>query len=51
MRSSQIEDATGLLVDEQDIPPMALAHQALEMAATESPSMRLFGVYCGQMKV
>ena len=33
---NQIEDATGLLVDEQDIPPMALAHQALEMAATES---------------
>ncbi|MEP7159117.1 MAG: cell division FtsA domain-containing protein, partial [Chloroflexota bacterium] len=29
---AQITDATALLVDEQDIPPMALAHQALEMA-------------------
>jgi len=33
----QITDATGLLVDEQDIPPMSLAHQALEMAAAEAP--------------
>ena len=34
---AQIEDATGLLADEQDIPPMALAHQALEMGAAEAP--------------
>ena len=33
----QISDATGLLTDEQDIPPMALAHQALEMSAAEAP--------------
>ncbi|CAN5731472.1 hypothetical protein BH24CHL5_BH24CHL5_11940 [soil metagenome] len=34
---AQIQDATGLLVDEQDVPPMALAHQALEMSAAEAP--------------
>jgi cell division protein FtsA len=34
---AQVTDATGLLVDEQDITPMALAHQALEMAGPESP--------------
>jgi cell division protein FtsA len=33
----QITDTTGLLVDEQDIPPMALAHQAIEMSAPEAP--------------
>src|SRR5215211_4000167 len=33
----QIKDRTGLLVDEQDIPPMALAHQAIEMSAPEAP--------------
>lgn len=40
MSPGQIEaigDATGLLVDEQDVPPMGLAYQALEMSATESP--------------
>jgi cell division protein FtsA len=34
---AQLEDTTGLLVDEQDVPPMALAHQALEMSAPETP--------------
>ena len=34
---AQIRDVTGLLVDEQDVPPMALAHQALEMGAPETP--------------
>jgi cell division protein FtsA len=37
---SQVEklsDATGLLIDEQDVPPMALAHQALEMSEPEQP--------------
>jgi hypothetical protein len=34
---AQINDSTGLLADEQDIPPMALAHQALEMSAAEAP--------------
>ncbi len=33
----QLSDATGLLVDEQDVPPLALAHQALEMSAPEQP--------------
>lgn len=34
---AQLRDSTSLLVDEQDIPPMALAHQALEMSAAEAP--------------
>jgi cell division protein FtsA len=34
---AQVSDATDLLVDEQDITPMALVHQTLEMAAPESP--------------
>ncbi len=32
-----IGDATGLLVDVQDIPPLGLAFQAIEMAAPEAP--------------
>lgn len=32
-----IEDATGLLVDVQDVPPLGLAYQAIEMAAPEAP--------------
>ncbi|MBA3851283.1 MAG: rod shape-determining protein [Chloroflexi bacterium] len=32
-----IDDATGLLVDVQDIPPLGLAYQAIEMAAPEAP--------------
>lgn len=32
-----IRDATGLLVDQQDIPPIGLAYQAIEMAAQEAP--------------
>ncbi|HEX5465448.1 MAG TPA: cell division FtsA domain-containing protein [Candidatus Limnocylindrales bacterium] len=31
-----IVDATKLLVDQQDVTPMGLAHQAIEMASTES---------------
>ena len=34
---SAIRDATGLLVDQQDIPPIGLAFQAIEMAAKEAP--------------
>jgi cell division protein FtsA len=34
---SRITDATALLVDEQDVPPLGLAHQALEMSAAEAP--------------
>jgi cell division protein FtsA len=32
-----IDDATELLVDQQDITPLALAYQAIEMAAPEPP--------------
>ena len=34
---ANITDATGLLLDVQDVPPLALAHQALEMSAPEAP--------------
>lgn len=40
LRPSQvgnISDATGLLLDVQDVPPLGLAHQALEMSAPEAP--------------
>ena len=33
---SSVVDATKLLVDQQDVTPMGLAHQAIEMASTES---------------
>jgi cell division protein FtsA len=36
-RIATIADATGLLVDEQDVPPMGLAYQAIEMSAPEAP--------------
>jgi cell division protein FtsA len=32
-----ITDATGLLVDQQDVTPMALAYQAIEMTLKENP--------------
>jgi cell division protein FtsA len=32
-----ISDATGLLVDQQDVTPMALAYQAIEMSQKEPP--------------
>jgi cell division protein FtsA len=32
-----IQDATELLVDQQDVTPMALAYQAIEMAYEEAP--------------
>jgi cell division protein FtsA len=34
---ANIDDATGLLLDVQDVPPLGLAHQALEMSAPEAP--------------
>jgi hypothetical protein len=34
---ANITDATGLLLDVQDVPPLGLAHQALEMSAPEAP--------------
>jgi cell division protein FtsA len=32
-----ITDATGLMVDQQDVTPMALAYQAIEMSVPEAP--------------
>jgi len=48
---AQINDATGLLIDEQDIPPMALAHQAIEMSAAEAPLDAALRRVLRQMKV
>jgi len=48
---AQVVDATGLLIDEQDITPMALAHQALEMMAPESPLDAALHRVLRQMKV
>jgi cell division protein FtsA len=47
----QVKDTTGLLVDEQDIPPMALAHQAIEMSAPEAPLDAALRRVLRQMKV
>lgn len=33
----RIDDATGLLVDQQDVTPLGLAHEALDLAADEDP--------------
>jgi hypothetical protein len=32
-----VSDATGLLVDEQDVTPLGLARQAIEMTAEQPP--------------
>lgn len=48
---ADVADATRLLVDEQDVPPMALAHQALEMTAPESPLDSALRRVLRQMKV
>jgi cell division protein FtsA len=48
---AQLRDATGLLVDEQDVPPMSLAHQALEMSAAEAPLDAALRRVLRQMKV
>jgi cell division protein FtsA len=48
---AQLSDMTGLLIDEQDIPPMALAHQAVEMAAPEAPLDAALRRVLRQMKV
>ncbi len=48
---AQLRDVTGLLVDEQDIPPMALAHQAIEMSMPESPLDGALRRVLRQMKV
>jgi cell division protein FtsA len=33
----RVEDATGLLVDQQDVTPLGLAYQAIELQTTEDP--------------
>jgi len=48
---ANVTDATGLLVDEQDITPMALANQALEMSAAESALDAALRRVLRQMKV
>jgi cell division protein FtsA len=48
---AQVADQTGLLIDEQDIPPMALAHQAIEMSAAEAPLDAALRRVLRQMKV
>lgn len=48
---AKVVDATGLLVDEQDITPMALANQALEMSAPEAPLDAALRRVLRQMKV
>ena len=48
---AQLNDATGLLHDEQDIPPMALAHQAIEMSGDEAPLDAALRRVLRQMKV
>ena len=32
-----VSDATGLLVDQQDVTPLGLAFQAIELQTTEDP--------------
>jgi cell division protein FtsA len=34
---SEVSDSTGLLVDQQDVTPMALAFQAVEAAREQEP--------------
>jgi cell division protein FtsA len=48
---AQVRDATRLLVDEQDITPMALAHQAVEMGEPESALDAALRRVLRQMKV
>ena len=48
---AQVIDDTQLLHDEQDIPPMALAHQAIEMTAEEAPLDAALRRVLRQMKV
>jgi cell division protein FtsA len=48
---AKVTDATGLLIDEQDITPMALANQALQMTAPESPLDSALRRVLRQMKV
>ena len=47
----EFADLADLMQDEQDIPPMSLAHQALEMAAAEAPLDEALRRVLRQMKV
>ena len=50
-RIEAIHDATDLLVDEQDVPPIGLAYQAIEMSAPEAPLDAALRRVLRQMKV
>ena len=43
-----IRDATQLLVDQQDVTPLGLAYQAIELQSDEDPSMRPCAASCGR---
>jgi cell division protein FtsA len=36
-QASRIKDATHLLVDQQDVTPLGLAYQAIELQTSEDP--------------
>ena len=50
-RIEAIHDASGLLADEQDVPPMGLAYQAIELSAPEAPLDAALHRVLRQMKV
>ncbi|MDQ3938156.1 MAG: rod shape-determining protein, partial [Chloroflexota bacterium] len=50
-RIEAIRDATGLLVDEQDVPPLGLAYQAIDMSTPEAPLDAALRHVLRQMKV
>jgi cell division protein FtsA len=50
-RIEAVADSTGLLVDEQDVPPLGLAFQAIEMSAPEAPLDAALRRVLRQMKV
>jgi hypothetical protein len=47
----RITDSTDLLADEQDVPPLGLAYQAIEMSAPEAPLDAALRRVLRQMKV
>jgi hypothetical protein len=48
---SEVSDATGLLVDQQDVTPMALAFQALEASLPQEPLDAALGRVLRGMRV
>jgi cell division protein FtsA len=48
---SQVSDATGLLVDQQDVTPMALAYQAVEASLPQEPLDAALGRVLKGMRV